>query len=47
LPVTPITLEHVKEVTRLDGMREEILKETKYIESASQESVRIQASAKE
>jgi soluble cytochrome b562 len=47
LLVTPITLEHVKEVTWFDGMREEILKETKYIEKASQESMRIQASAKE
>jgi hypothetical protein len=39
LLVTPILLDHVKEVTRLDGMHEELLMEAMKIERASKEIV--------
>jgi hypothetical protein len=47
LLVTPFTLERVLEVTRLDGMCEDLLREAKNIAKASQESLRIQENAKE
>jgi hypothetical protein len=37
LLVTPITLERVQEVAKLDGMREELLKEAKKIEDGTKE----------
>jgi hypothetical protein len=43
LLVTPITLDRVKEVTQLYGMREELLKEAKSIENKSKVSLAIQA----
>jgi hypothetical protein len=47
LLVTPITLDHLKEVTRIDAMCEELPKDAKYIEKAVKESVAIQACPKE
>ena len=35
LLATPIMLDRVKEVTKLDGMRKELLQEAKYIAEAS------------
>jgi hypothetical protein len=40
--VTPITLDRVREVTKLNGMREELLRESKKIEKSSQETVELQ-----
>jgi hypothetical protein len=42
LLVTPITLDPVREVTRLDGMREELHMEAKKNEKSSQETVELQ-----
>jgi hypothetical protein len=42
LLVTPITLERVKEVTKHDGMHEELLKEAKYIADARKKTLKLQ-----
>jgi hypothetical protein len=45
LLVTPITLDRVKDVTRIDGMREELLREAKNIEKTSVEPLKLQENA--
>jgi hypothetical protein len=45
LLVTPIMIDRVKEVTRFDGMREELLREAKNIEKTSIETMKLQENA--